>query len=105
MKKFAKSDKIVIAVLQAIAVFMFVLVAVRFAGCTKEVSNVTVPEVMENTKAYKPAGDSIEIDPIIVVPAREDLAPDVKEAPSENNTPSIYEYDDTEEDLEDIVGC
>ena len=97
-----RSSKVTIALLQAIAVFMFVLVMMRIAGCTKEVNNVTVPEVIEATKKVKvPEVDEapIEIPPIIITPANSEL-----EDVIDTSTEPINKKDRSKTN-EDIIGC
>ena len=78
-----------VTVLQAVAVFMFVLVLVRISGCAKAGEDIIITqEVIEQTDTA------------------EDTEPVETELEDVNDSElMIYEYDDTEEDLEDIIGC
>ena len=88
-EKIAKGDGMLVAILQAAAVFMFVLVLVRIAGCAKAGEDIIITqEVIEQTDTS------------------EDTEPVETELEDDNDSElMIYEYDDTEEDLEDIIGC
>ena len=88
-EKISKGDNMLIAVLQAAAVFMFVLVLVRITGCAEAGENIIItPAVIEQTDTS------------------EDAEPVETELEDANDSElMIYEYDDTEEDLEDIIGC
>jgi hypothetical protein len=97
-----RSSKVTIALLQVIAVFMFVLVMIRLIGCTEEVSNVTVPEVIEATKKLNVPvveEEPLTVPPIIITPTNAKLEDVI------DTSPKPIDKKDVDEPEEDIPGC